>query len=191
MAVLFAPPSAFCPQGAIINAIMEMPASTDVSSLGQNISLTPVSGSVCGDQILSFSSYAMTYVANAHISGSPTTTTSTSTPVTPPIDLSGSWSGSWTSTVGQGSNGTLSGVMVQSGYSINGAMVIVSSPCFSGSTSITGTLVGGQVSFNGSTLRFTGTLSNGGSVITGTYTINDSVIANCTSDAGKIVLYKK
>lgn len=132
MAVLYALPSAFCSQGALINAIMELPTSTNVSDLGMKVSLTPVSGSVCGEQVSSLSTMALSYVV-AKISGAPTTPAPVSS--TPPVDLSGSWGGTWTSK--PGAIGTLSGSITQTGYTLTGAMVLVGSPCFSGSTSIT------------------------------------------------------
>lgn len=187
MSVLYASPSVFCPQGSIINAIIEMPASTDVSSLGLNISLTPVSGSVCGDAVTSFASYSMAYVVEARISGAPTIATTTPTPT---IDITGSWAGTWTSTSRPGANGTLSGGFAQSGLVLQGAMVVVGSPCFSGSTNISGNIVGGQITFSGSTLKFTGSLTDA-ATISGTYTISDSLISNCPADAGKMVLFRR
>ena len=186
MAVLYALPSMFCSQGALINAIMELPASTNVSDLGLKISLTPVSGSVCGEQVSSMSTMSLTYVV-AKISGAPTTPTPV--PTTPPIDISGSWGGTWTSKLG--ANGTLSGSITQTGYTLTGAMVLVGSPCFAGSTSITGNIIGGQVTFSGSTLQFSGKVKDGGATLAGAYSINSSVIANCPSDSGEITLLKK
>lgn len=77
MAIFYAVPSEACTGGAIITAIMEMPKATGMSSLGAEITMTPMSGFLCGSQISSFDTYTLKAVTTAtvNISGSKTSTT--------------------------------------------------------------------------------------------------------------------
>lgn len=89
MAVMFAEPSASCADGAIITAFVEMLKATGISNPGTEITVTPVSGFICGSPITSFKTYVLALVTTvnitANISGSKTSTT------TAAFDFTGSY----------------------------------------------------------------------------------------------------
>lgn len=91
MAVMFAEPSASCADGAVITAFVEMPKAAGISNPGAEITVTPVSGFICGAPITSFKTYVLallTTVNNtaANISGSKTKTSTATN-----FDFSGSY----------------------------------------------------------------------------------------------------
>jgi hypothetical protein len=100
------------------------------------------------------------------------------------VNLTGSWSGSWRSSIGQ--SGALTGSFTQSGATFNGPVTIYNSNCF-GYEYATGTLSGSnvQIGISSSAIIFNGSVS--GSTISGTYYVYTTA---CSGDAGTFVLRK-
>lgn len=104
-----------------------------------------------------------------------------------PVDINGSWKGTWSSSVTDES-GTVSVVLLVNGTVISGSMDLSGSPCIS-TGSIDGTVSGNSVSFGvilgDDEIQFSSTYSDG--TISGTYSVTSGL---CSGDTGTFILNK-
>lgn len=109
------------------------------------------------------------------VSEAPTTEAPSPTPIidpTPDAELTGTWSGTWTSTnPDDGSTGTFEIQWAQAGSNLAGTITVNGTPCLS-TGAITGTLAGDAIEFGSIQSQFdvdfTGTVA--GEAMSGTYT---------------------
>jgi hypothetical protein len=108
------------------------------------------------------------------------------------LNLTGTWSGSWASSVVPAS-GTVTANITQSGSSISGSATIIGSPCFTGGN-VSGSAYGNTVTFGvlsqGGTMRanFSGVVNTAGSMMSGSYSVNGTGV--CVGDSGTFSLTK-
>jgi hypothetical protein len=100
------------------------------------------------------------------------------------VDVSGTWTATWTSVSGQVGHGSLQ--LVQDGSSISGTALVQNSPCLANgdvSGSVAGDELSGAMTAGGASITFDTTVD--GSQMSGTY---DAVAAGaCTGDTGTFV----
>jgi hypothetical protein len=114
--------------------------------------------------------------------GSSSTNTSSGNPGG--LDLSGTWSATWTSRDGQIGQGTMQ--LTQTATGISGTVLVSGSPCFANgdvSGSLAGDELTGSMTAGGASVTFDTTVD--GSQMSGTY---DAVSAGaCTGDTGTLI----
>ena len=109
---------------------------------------------------------------------------------TPPLNVAGTWSGTWASS--RGSGGTVQAVISQSGTSLSGTATVTGSPCFT-SGSISGSVSGNNVAFGvlfggGQQANFSAAVGSGGTSMSGTYSVSGGA---CSGDTGSFNLTKQ
>lgn len=115
-------------------------------------------------------------------------TWSFTTEATPPtVDVTGTWSGTWTSS-NDIDHGNLAATLTQSGTSVSGTVSITESPCIS-SGSVSGTVSGNNVVFGvvsgTDTITYTATCTS--TSMSGTYSVNTG---ECAGDTGTFSMTK-
>lgn len=106
----------------------------------------------------------------------------------PATDLTGAWSGTWTSS---GLSGTTSGFLVQEGTQVFGSVSMPDAPCFTEASvdaTISGTSMSGTFDGGGSLTSFTATLFAGAAgvrLIEGTFTVASG---ECAGVGGEFTL---
>ena len=98
----------------------------------------------------------------------------------PPANIGGTWSGSWSSSV-VAQSGSVAATVSQSGTTFSGNISIGNSPCFSNGTITGGIVSGNRVSWSATGIgNFSGTVF--GTSLTGTYSVTLAGI--CFGDNG-------
>jgi hypothetical protein len=108
---------------------------------------------------------------------------SSTTSIPPSVDLTGAWSGTWTSVNGQVGQGSLD--LTQTGSQVSGTVLVTGSPCFA-NADVSGTIEGddfsGSMTAGGASATFDMTAAT--SQMSGTYKVGAA--GACTGDTGTL-----
>jgi hypothetical protein len=98
-----------------------------------------------------------------------------------PLNITGSWTVTATSTTFQGLVTTGAGQITQSGTALSATLTLTGSPCSSSGPlvgTLTGTALNATLNENGQDVTFTGTVASGGNSANGTYAAADGGCTN-------------